>query len=633
MAAAAAGEGVPTVAEWPLSLDVLSTVRTMQQQHGMRSYDYGRYRAYCSRRLRRLHKTLRWFHGSGKKFVKKRVEPEDCSDSRFLVIMLLLAERAWAYGEELKAESAKKDNLALFRHYAARMRIAQTRAAEMCEVAAIVCDARTQREMAAYRSEMVGHWNFSKKDWSAAKRSYVAARNEYIELSKGHGSEARAVYIARAGDVDQAIRFCMHKLGEDPSTWQGAGDTGPGGSASGLSFLGRPVQVHSDKVRALITQGEQHAQEVARLRQSMLDADRAAAGGEEAPGPTWKRRPAKRKRDGAQAQISALNKLVDAYDKVFIAINDAISQVKSDLAQEKGGDAGGLHMLLNYLKYTLYNHTLERNLTMCTVHSTRYAAQEGSAGTKTGAKPTTPFDLVRLHDTVRSTVDDILAIPGVEDSPDVADPLSAQLHLHSGLKVFYQAEAFRVSCSDWGHAALLYEEAERELKEAFTLCRQKGLAAEAEVTAAHQRVRTAKILNRAAACWERHKAVDELGSAFQEQARVSGAPAEVPLARDPRRFRPCSTITAVPPDYEMVPCRPIFLDIAHELLPTASIDHRVTERKDAKRAREEKQRKQKHTDAAAGDAAAAGPGGPGGPEGGGTEGKKGWFGGWGWGKQ
>ncbi|CAI5511873.1 unnamed protein product [Closterium sp. Naga37s-1] len=56
---------------------------------------------YCSARLRRLFRSLRFLHGKGK-YQRKSLEPNTVTDVRHLHIPLFSAERAWAYAMELK---------------------------------------------------------------------------------------------------------------------------------------------------------------------------------------------------------------------------------------------------------------------------------------------------------------------------------------------------------------------------------------------------------------------------------------------------------------------------------------------------------------------------------------------------
>ncbi|MGH0141727.1 UNVERIFIED_CONTAM: hypothetical protein FKN15_031684 [Acipenser sinensis] len=62
-------------------------------------------RGYCSRRLQRLRKTLGFKMGNRHKFTGKKVTPEMLSDSRYLLLVLMAAERAWSYSMQLKQEA------------------------------------------------------------------------------------------------------------------------------------------------------------------------------------------------------------------------------------------------------------------------------------------------------------------------------------------------------------------------------------------------------------------------------------------------------------------------------------------------------------------------------------------------
>ncbi|KAF6206613.1 hypothetical protein GE061_017849 [Apolygus lucorum] len=48
-----------TLVEGPVfTLEILKIISDSQQQHGLRHSDYQRYRGYCTRRIRRLRRTL-----------------------------------------------------------------------------------------------------------------------------------------------------------------------------------------------------------------------------------------------------------------------------------------------------------------------------------------------------------------------------------------------------------------------------------------------------------------------------------------------------------------------------------------------------------------------------------------------
>lgn len=110
-----------------LIFSVLNIIKTSQNHHGLRHGDYQRYRywystpyslrLYCSRRLRRIRRSLKFTHGKVK-FTKKTVDasvvtnmrfssPFGCVNVfRFLLLVLVSAERCWSYSMQLKDELA-----------------------------------------------------------------------------------------------------------------------------------------------------------------------------------------------------------------------------------------------------------------------------------------------------------------------------------------------------------------------------------------------------------------------------------------------------------------------------------------------------------------------------------------------
>lgn len=77
----------------------------MQQQHGLRHGDFQRYRGYCTRRVKRLRKTLHLPQGDRRHFKKRDVNLQHLesvnSSEKYIHIPLILAERSWAYAMQV----------------------------------------------------------------------------------------------------------------------------------------------------------------------------------------------------------------------------------------------------------------------------------------------------------------------------------------------------------------------------------------------------------------------------------------------------------------------------------------------------------------------------------------------------
>ena len=76
-----------------VKVEIIATVKSAQSQNGLKHSDYLRYRRYCSKKLRSLRKSLKFFLGHGK-FEKKEITPELSQDPRYILIILFNSERA-----------------------------------------------------------------------------------------------------------------------------------------------------------------------------------------------------------------------------------------------------------------------------------------------------------------------------------------------------------------------------------------------------------------------------------------------------------------------------------------------------------------------------------------------------------
>lgn len=92
----------------PLNLGIHALITSQQQTHGLKFNDYASYCAFLSRRLRRVRKSVKFVNKSSeggkrnRKYEKHEVTEEVCQSSEFLEIVLVEAERAWAFAMELK---------------------------------------------------------------------------------------------------------------------------------------------------------------------------------------------------------------------------------------------------------------------------------------------------------------------------------------------------------------------------------------------------------------------------------------------------------------------------------------------------------------------------------------------------
>jgi hypothetical protein len=116
-----------------LSLDLLSIVKQAQSQNGLRFNDYERYRRYCTRRIKRIRRSLELsndkrkgyrislFQSRASENTKNKQKTDQVKDKKLgirfqdvpdkvkndpklLTIPLFLCERAWSYAQQLRDE-------------------------------------------------------------------------------------------------------------------------------------------------------------------------------------------------------------------------------------------------------------------------------------------------------------------------------------------------------------------------------------------------------------------------------------------------------------------------------------------------------------------------------------------------
>ena len=195
-----------------VSLDLFDLIKSAQGQHGLRHGDYGRYRAYCSRRLHRLRRTLKCTHGSKNRYVKKKLEPTSVRESRHLMLPLFCAERAWSLAMQLKRDNATNDEPRPRYHLLHRLAKAVKWSKDLAALSAIRGDQRTALEAEAYAAFMAGNNELEREHWAPALAAFKRTVKICTELCRVSLSEQAHLYRQMAAEVDPSIRFCAYNL-------------------------------------------------------------------------------------------------------------------------------------------------------------------------------------------------------------------------------------------------------------------------------------------------------------------------------------------------------------------------------------------------------------------------------------
>ncbi|KAL0380290.1 UNVERIFIED_CONTAM: Signal recognition particle subunit SRP68 [Sesamum angustifolium] len=248
------------IANPKFSVNVLQLLKSAQMQHGLRFGDYTRYRRYCTARLRRLYKSLKFTHGRGK-YTKRNITLSTVTEVRvqmvdaimqlhkmsqynmllkvdkayptvlhhqipgqyqitvlqlagFLHLVLYAAERAWSHAMEKKT-LPDGPNPRQRSYLIGRLRKAVKWATHFQELCSIKGDSRTSLEAEAYASYMKGNLLFEQdQQWDIALKCFKGARAVYEELGKYGDLENQVLCRERVEELEPSIRYCLHKIGE-----------------------------------------------------------------------------------------------------------------------------------------------------------------------------------------------------------------------------------------------------------------------------------------------------------------------------------------------------------------------------------------------------------------------------------
>lgn len=443
-------------------MSVLRIIKDSQAQNGLRHNDYQRYRQYCSRRLHRLRRSLKFMHGK-KRYVKKELLPEVVTDERFLHMPLIAAERNWSYAMQLKEEMV--DQPRKKQHMLQKINKAAKCAYQLLQLCKERADERTQLEAEAYAAYMFGNMLLEKERWKQAQLSFVKAQTAYSELARlapsggDKAADSQKVFAAMSDELTPSIMYCQYnakkhgggKMDADDSALkellEGGVDTpalellksmtGTGvedkraaeaKALTSVDFRGAKLKIADQKLGMAIITAREELKEVA---------------GEK-----------------------GLDKKMDRFGRVSVAYDDAMTIVGRELQVKRGDGAsadvvGELQNMEIYLNFCKEQAEVERNLVLAESYRRRLAIngeRQEPGGAEDSGKTTKPDELVAIYDKLINNCSEMLELPGVDDSETEKGHFSARLMTFKALRCMYMGEAFRAQAS-WPEAYVLYERA------------------------------------------------------------------------------------------------------------------------------------------------------------------------------
>ncbi|PIA15283.1 hypothetical protein COEREDRAFT_16169 [Coemansia reversa NRRL 1564] len=196
----------------PVAFNIFEYVHTARQTHGIRVQDYQRYRRYCTHRLHSVRKAIKLQQGTSKAFRKQDVTADMASKPEHVEVLLLQAERAWAYAMELREQYTRTEEPRQHQHVVRRLRAACKAARQLTNIAPRFCDRRTALTAAAYWLQLQSQLSFETEQWEAALDCAALSRIVSDQLTRDSGAQLYALSQAMVAALDPIVRLAAYRV-------------------------------------------------------------------------------------------------------------------------------------------------------------------------------------------------------------------------------------------------------------------------------------------------------------------------------------------------------------------------------------------------------------------------------------
>ncbi|XP_074316501.1 uncharacterized protein LOC141652801 [Silene latifolia] len=567
-----------TPSDQKFSINVLQLLKSAQMQHGLRHGDYMRYRRYCTARLRRLYKSLKFTHGRGK-YSRKVITENTVTDVRFLHVLLYTAERAWSHAME-KRQLPDGPNRRQRIYLIGRLRKAVKWASLFAQLCAIKGDSRTSLEAEAYASYMKGNLLFEQdQNWDTALRNFKSARAVYEELGKYGDLEFQLLCRERVEELEPSIRYCLHKIGQ--SNLQ----------ASELLQIGEMEGPALDLFKAKLeaVMAEARTQQAASMTEFNWLGHRFPISNPKTRVSILKAQELEKDLQGPTADTLHGEKKLSVYDKIFTAYHDARSSIRNDLvtagsAENVKDDLNGLDKAVSAV---LGQRTIERNQLLVKIAKSKLTRSRDDKNEKV----TKPEELVRLYDLLLQNVADLsdLVTSGRDRRPEeivFADECTLKSSVFRAERCFYLAKSYSLA-GKRAEAYALYSRAlslaEDVLQKLQAMVNVEPVMME-ELRTFHRECRSNICIEHATGIIEEQKVPENLSKKMSNMTLTGADKKDKFLAEkldvyeavisEPNTKAP-PRIDAFPPAFQTIPRNPIVLDLAYNMIEFPSLENRV----------------------------------------------------------
>uniref|UniRef100_A0A674AXX5 Signal recognition particle subunit SRP68 n=1 Tax=Salmo trutta TaxID=8032 RepID=A0A674AXX5_SALTR len=505
-----------------IGLEILQIIKDSQQQHGLRHGDYQRY--------------------------------------RYLLLVLMEAERAWSYAMQLKQEANTEPRKRF--HLLSRLRKAAKhgeRLEKLCESPRV--DAKTKLEAQAYTSYLSGMVRFELQEWKAAMEAFNKCKTIYEKLASAFTEELAVLYHQRVEEISPNIRYCAYNIGDQNAMNELMQMRLSAGGGGGMM---------AEKLEALITQTR------AKQAATMSEVE-------------WRGRTVPVKIDKARIFLLGLgdNEAAIAqaaneetkerlYETLLAECRDTIQAVREELkteakqrerSDEASGKVSNLQFLHSYLTYIKLWTVVKRNESMA--HMLQAKLKEPQ--TDENKRGPRPQDLIRLYDIILQSLAELSTLQGLEEDHTFQKEVALKMLVYKAYRCFFIAQSY-VLVKKWSEALVLYERVLKYAMEVQSKAKSLNNSLKdlpdvqeliTEVNAEKYSLQAAAIL---APCQQKVKDNTPLCERLDT------------FHLDPTLVGKQPNLVQFPPDFQPIPCKPLFFDLALNHVAFPPLDDKVEQK-------------------------------------------------------
>ncbi|XP_012517695.1 PREDICTED: signal recognition particle subunit SRP68 [Propithecus coquereli] len=494
-----------------LSLEILQIIKESQQQHGLRHGDFQRYRGYCSRRQRRLRKTLNFKMGNRHKFTGKKVTEDLLTDNRYRKI-------------EQGAGGLVSEQFFLF------------------------------IPSQAYTAYLSGMLRFEHQEWKAAIEAFNKCKTIYEKLASAFTEEQAILYNQRVEEISPNIRYCAYNIGDQSAINELMQMRLRSGGTEGLL---------AEKLEALITQTR------AKQAATMSEVEWR---GRTVPVKIDKVRIfllGLADNEAAIAQAESEETKERLFESMLSECRDAIQAVREDLKPDQkqrdytlegeSGKVSNLQYLHSYLTYIKLSTAIKRNENMAKGLQKALLQQQPEDDSKRSPRPQ---DLIRLYDIILQNLVELLQLPGLEEDKAFQKEIGLKTLVYKAYRCFFIAQSY-VLVKKWSEALVLYD---RVLKYANEVNSDAGAFKNSlkdlpDVQELISQVRSEKCSLQAAAILDTNDSHQTETSSQVKDNKPLVERFET-FCLDPSLVTKQANLVHFPPGFQPIPCKPLFFDLA-----------------------------------------------------------------------